>query len=135
MRPTPCDAPTTSPRAAPRILVVDDDPIVLHATVGALIKRGHVAVGALGGAEALAIAPDSTELVLTDISMPGIDGPALAATLSARRPKLKFIFMSGGPESQLHGRVAVDEIHFLAKPFSLDALHGIVDGVLGKPAQ
>ncbi len=67
--------------------------------------------------------PSTFDLLLSDIVMPGLAGPRLAATLRERRPDLPIVFMSGYAESDV-----IDEIRrissqpLLTKPFSPTAL-------------
>jgi PAS domain S-box-containing protein len=81
-----------------RILVVEDDPMVLKIIVKALKRAGHDVTSASSGDEALKAfeANPNFELVLTDIVMPGkLQGTSLAKVLRLRNPNLTIIFMSG----------------------------------------
>src|SRR5688572_13887726 len=73
--------PVSSPNAAPmpvRLLVVDDDDMVLQATARLLRSLGYVVVECLSGAQALTLLDQEPfDIVISDIGMPGIDGIAL----------------------------------------------------------
>jgi FixJ family two-component response regulator len=62
-------------------------------------------------------------VLLTDVVMPGADGPELTRQLVERRPALKVIFMSGYTEVGIvHSGILDPGIAFLHKPFTPDAL-------------
>ncbi|MFT3987010.1 ATP-binding protein [Aestuariivirga sp.] len=125
--PEPAAAP---PRAGHtgngRILVVEDEDAVRAFAVRALTSRGYTVVEADSGESALkVIEADDTgfELILSDVVMPELDGPALLRELRKRGITTKLIFVSGYPgdqfESDLEGQTDYD---FLSKPFSLKQL-------------
>ncbi len=68
---------------------------------------------------------DEIDLVITDIVMPGIDGPALAGELQRLRPGLPVLFISGYPD-----RAGATAAPFLSKPFSSAALLGKVRSLI-----
>jgi len=80
-----------------RVLVVEDDPRVLAATVGALEELGYEAVGCGDPLAAPAALEANTpiDLVVTDVLMPRQTGPELVAVLAARRPDLPVLFVTG----------------------------------------
>ena len=91
------DTPMPSERPA-AILVVDDDPLLRGLFVATLVRDGYLVTGAENGEAALAVLEQETpDLLLVDIRMPKMDGPALYAQISHRWPELldKIIFMTG----------------------------------------
>jgi signal transduction histidine kinase len=78
------------------VLLVDDD-LHVRRTVARLVTRtGCVVMEASNGREALERLSESTpDLVLTDVSMPELDGPGLARVLRERLPELPVVFMTG----------------------------------------
>ena len=86
--------------------------------------------------EALALAAGHAEpidLLLTDVIMPGMSGPALARRLLELRPDLRVVFMSGYTANTL-GQQGVNEQDVLEKPFSPSALLRKLETVLkGRP--
>jgi two-component system cell cycle sensor histidine kinase/response regulator CckA len=63
------------------------------------------------------------DLLLTDVVMPFMSGPALAQLLSERNPELKVLFMSGHTDNRLNlENVLENGVQFLPKPFTTDAL-------------
>ncbi len=109
-------APPDGP--ARTILLVEDDAAVRSLCARTLGRFGYAVIAAPGAAEALAIvdAKADIDLVLTDVTMPGISGLDLADRLRERLPGLPILFMSGHNEEILHDR-SIDLRDFLAKPF------------------
>ena len=104
-----------------RILVVDDEPIVLGLMRRTLTDAGHGVLSATNGLEALELAATAVprvDAVVTDVQMPQMGGEALAAALRQADPNLPVLFVSGfngGSAPTLPGS-------FLAKPFTPDQL-------------
>ena len=109
-----------SPRGTERILLVEDSEQVRKSVLMQLRSLGYAVTEAPDGHAALAILDAGAEfdLMLTDVVMPGMDGPQAAALAHARRPEMKVIFMSGYSELAAinHGRIAPDA-NILSKPF------------------
>ena len=95
--PTPTQ---TDQKAA--ILVVDDDPGLCAMVVEILGTAGHDAVGADGPEQALDLAGSNHfDLVLSDVMMPGMNGPELIERLHAIEPHLIAAIMTGRPTEEL----------------------------------
>jgi len=62
--------------------------------------------------------------------MPGVDGPAMARAIRRTAPELPILFMSGYAEEQLRKSIDLDNVAFLAKPFSVQKLAEAVRDVL-----
>ena len=119
-----------------RILVVEDEDAVRAFAVRALTSRGYTVVEADSGESALArIGEDDKgfELILSDVVMPEMDGPALLRELRRRGNETRVIFVSGYPgeefEKDLEGQTG---FAFLPKPFSLKQLVEKVKEVMGE---
>ena len=69
-------------------------------------------------------------LVVSDVVMPNMDGPAMARKLRRQRPDLPILFMSGYAEEQLRESIDLDNIGFLPKPFSVQQIAEAVGDVL-----
>ncbi len=80
-----------------RVLVVDDDPLILDVTAAMLEDLGCEVITANSGEGALRKLSPATpiEILITDINMPGMDGYALAKAAVQLRPGLKVIVLSG----------------------------------------
>jgi two-component system cell cycle sensor histidine kinase/response regulator CckA len=108
------------------ILLVEDEPGVRKLVRQMLIERGYRVLEAGGGAEALDLARAFTDVLdaaLLDLVMPQMNGTELAAQLSAARPGLKILYMSGySDEALLEHGIPAQEAALLKKPFLPDAL-------------
>jgi two-component system cell cycle sensor histidine kinase/response regulator CckA len=119
------------------LLVEDDDPVRIFGA-RALRNKGYQVLEAKSGEDALARIRDGGEkidLLITDVVMPRMDGPALIREVRESHPDLKVIFISGYTEDSFRQRLDSDsEIHFLPKPFSLKQLAGKVKEVISGEA-
>lgn len=115
------------------MLVEDEDPVRLFGA-RALRNKGYKVIEARNGEAALQLLSDKSEdidLLITDVVMPGMDGPTLVRKVREDRPDLRVICISGYSEDALRQRIEEDtNIHFLPKPFSLKQLAGTVKDVL-----
>jgi CheY-like chemotaxis protein len=119
----------------PRVLVVDDEPFVVE-LVGRMLRRVCVVEGAPDGATALARlrgSPTKYALILSDLSMPHLDGLGLLDALRAELPAMaeRFAIVTGGaqnPRDDLRlGRAGVPVVW---KPFKGIELIALVRGYL-----
>ena len=62
------------------------------------------------------------DLVVSDVVMPGMDGPAMVRAIRQQRPEMPILFMSGYAEEQLRKEIDIPDMHFIAKPFSVSAI-------------
>ena len=119
------------------LLVEDEDPVRIFGA-RALRNKGYKVLEAKSGEDALARIRDGGEkidLLITDVVMPRMDGPALIREVRESHPDLKVIFISGYTEDSFRQRLDSDsEIHFLPKPFSLKQLAGKVKEVISGEA-
>jgi len=111
------------------ILIVDDDPLVLDILVRQMERRGFTVRRAAAAATALDHLDATVRLVITDLSMPGMDGLALIEELHRRRPELPTILLTGFPGKALDiGPNAVFCV--MRKPANADDLAQQVDRML-----
>jgi CheY-like chemotaxis protein len=117
------------------VLLAEDDDMVRRMVHEMLTTANYRVQEAVDGASALALARStetSFDLLVSDVVMPGLDGPELYAELRAFMPELKVLFISGyatNPHSR--GRVAkIDPEIFLQKPFSAQDLLARVQKIL-----
>jgi signal transduction histidine kinase/CheY-like chemotaxis protein len=107
------------------VLVVEDDERVRRLTVDALNELGYGVTEAAGAAEAIRMLARNpgTDLLLTDIVMPDIDGRKLAEEALGRYPSLKVLYMTGFTRNAVvHNGVLDDGVNILQKPFTLEQL-------------
>jgi two-component system cell cycle sensor histidine kinase/response regulator CckA len=107
-------------------LVVDDEPTLLELAATALRSRGFTVLTASNAGAARQLEAQHKgpiHLLLTDVVMPGTDGPSLATELRRHRPELKVCFMSGYTATYLEGSLGEwAGTPLLEKPFRLDRL-------------
>lgn len=122
----------TSSRFAKGVLVVDDEPTVRSVIRKLLQHYGIVAFDAATGAEAVEIfraGSAEIDLVLLDVRMEPLDGPATLQFLQSIDPQVRCCFLTGDPgdytEEELLGMGAM---RVLRKPFILSAVLEIVSG-------
>jgi len=137
-RPAPVVA-AGQPARGERVLVVDDDAMILRFVCATLEQAGYRVQAAAGAEEALAhytaAASDRFRLVLADVFMPKVTGVELARRLLVRDPGVRLLFMSGkltrdfdGPDFAGHG------FEFLSKPFRTEGLLRAVRGAIDRAA-
>ncbi len=116
------------------ILLVEDEASVRAFAGRALSLRGYTVLEAATAEEALARLEDKSlhvDLFVTDVVMPGMDGPAWVRRAHLDRPNVKVVFMSGYAEDGLaEDQARVPNSVFLPKPFSLNDLTNTVQGLL-----
>lgn len=131
------DKPTDSRHRTHRsILVVEDDPAILELTADLLRDAGYEVAASLGAIPAIELVEGgvSPDLLLTDVVMPGMSGPALAEELGVRFPALRVLFMSGyAPER--HGAQIIDPAKLVPKPFNHQDLLERVEAALASPTE
>ncbi len=117
------------------ILIVEDEPTVRAIATRALKARGYVALTAGSAEEAEGLFSEHAErisLLLTDVVLPGINGPGLYERLRRRLPGLKVLYMSGhAGNAAVHQGVLDAGVAFMQKPFTLETIARKVRQVLG----
>ncbi len=112
----------------PIILVVDDDPHLREVITDILTDEGYDVQQACDGQRALEQIETATpDLVLSDVSMPRLNGLELAEHLTRREDPVPIVLMSAASNAPPAG-VAL----FLPKPFALDELLALIAGILGE---
>lgn len=114
------------------ILLVEDEDTVRMVAERALTRQGYAVTSARDGEEGLeAVQQGGTfDLVLSDVVMPSMDGPAMAREIRKLAPDLPVLFMSGYAEEQLRRQIDIENVHFIAKPFSVQEITDKVASVL-----
>jgi len=116
--PAPAPAPSVV-RELPRVLLVEDESAVRELLSSALERNGFEVVTASSAEEALALASPSFQILLSDISLPGMSGVQLARQLRRTLPALRVLLMSGYAREEFStGPNAVDDMPFIPKPFA-----------------
>jgi CheY-like chemotaxis protein len=118
-----------------RVLLVEDDPLIRMSTAEMLMDLGHGVTEAEDGNTALALLDQGRfDVILTDLSLPGMPGDALAARAIAQQPGLGIIFASGYDRVPSRDEALKDAM-LLQKPYDESALAEALTAVSGeKPA-
>jgi CheY-like chemotaxis protein len=121
------------------ILVVEDEDAVRHLATVLLSRLGYTVVSASSAEAALTEAAAlgrSIDLLLTDIVLPGMNGPALAEQLRTRQSGLRVLFTSGYSRSVAARRFGLTDhnLGFISKPYDHADLARAVRRVLDAPA-
>jgi two-component system, cell cycle sensor histidine kinase and response regulator CckA len=121
--------------AAGTILLVEDEEAVQEGLVTLLKSIGYEVIAASSAEEALALPlTRSPDLLLSDVSLPGMSGAALAGLLKERWPELKITLMTGYLDAGTRDISAGEKWDILTKPFELETLARHLSTVLTKPA-
>jgi PAS domain S-box-containing protein len=117
-----------------RILLVEDAHSLRELARVALEEHGYTVIEAASGTAALAALERESEpvdLILTDLVMGGMSGRELADKITAQRPGMRVLYMSGYTDDALgHHGVLDSGVAFVEKPFTIDGLLGKVREVL-----
>lgn len=115
------------------LLVEDEDPIRLFSS-RVLKEKGYEVLEARDGIQAMQMMKTQTDIVLiiTDVMMPGIDGPALISEVHKFKPHVKALFVSGYPKESIESSLPahLTQRYFLQKPFSLTDLVAKIHEIL-----
>jgi PAS domain S-box-containing protein len=127
--------PPPAVRTPARILLVEDEASLRGIAKDLLEASGYTVVAAANGAEALALAEHHAtgpiQLLLTDVVMPGMSGPALARQVRVRWPDVDVVYMSGYSYEAVEKEGLLEPgTRLLAKPFSLNTLVRSVEEAL-----
>jgi CheY-like chemotaxis protein len=131
--PVPVTAPTgavtpavLAPTSRQRILIIDDDPLLLNSLRDSLELDGHSIVAANGGEagiEAFRAAPEDFDVVITDLGMPYVDGRKVAQAVKTHAPSMPVILLTGwGQRLMSDGEVPDHVDRVLSKPPKLREL-------------
>lgn len=115
-----------------RILVVDDEPNLRRVLQAALEKAGYSVEIAEDAPHALRVLEESpADLVLTDATMPGMDGLALTREVRTRWPETQVVMMTAfGTIPMAVQAIRAGAFEFVTKPFDLEVLKKTLDGAL-----
>jgi len=121
------------------VLLVEDEDPVRKFGARALRNKGYKVIEAESGEAALKVIRDAKEridLLITDVVMPQLDGPALVREVRSIRSDMKVIFISGYAEDAFRKRLDRDcNTDFLSKPFNLKQLASKVKDIIGNSSE
>ncbi|MEM9343409.1 MAG: ATP-binding protein [Pseudomonadota bacterium] len=123
-------APPKSTEDRGVVLLVEDEAPVRAFASRALRMRGHTVIEAANAEEALEQLKDASlevDVFVTDVIMPGKDGPTWVSEALEQRPETRVVFISGyAEESFADGQARIPKSVLLPKPFSLSQLTNVV---------
>jgi two-component system, cell cycle sensor histidine kinase and response regulator CckA len=114
------------------VLIVEDEDMVRAVAERALARQGYVIETARDGEEGMQMFADGKryDLIVSDVVMPNMDGPAMVRKLREKYGNIKILFMSGYAEEQLRESINLDNVYFLPKPFSVQQISEAVRDAL-----
>ena len=115
-----------------RILVVDDEPLILQLCMKVLGRMGHEVDGAQEGETALRkVAGDPIDLLVVDYKMPGINGFEVIRRARALNKDLKIVLITGHGTREVVGEAIDGGVNgILVKPFTPDELKQTITAAL-----
>ena len=113
----------------PRILIVDDEIIVIRSAERVLKAEGYDVEGALGGREAITkIEQNSYDLVFTDLKMPEVDGITLIRWIKKTKPSIGIVIITGYPsQDTIKEALELGIIDYVPKPFTPSVLLDVTE--------
>jgi two-component system cell cycle sensor histidine kinase/response regulator CckA len=131
--PSPAKAKQDELWGSGTVLLVEDEPMVRSVAERALTRHGYTVVTADNGEDALEIVNrgEPIALLISDVVMPGMDGPTMVREARKSRPELKILFRSGYAEEQLRKSIDIENVNFLPKPFSVTDLAAAARRAIG----
>jgi CheY-like chemotaxis protein len=119
------------------VLLVEDSPLLLESVAEFLEYRGYTVHPVMTPKEALAYVegfPGVLDILLTDIVLPGMSGPELAAIVLGLQPQVQVLYTSGySVEAVASHGVQISRSHFLQKPYPLADLAAKLSEMLPDP--
>ncbi|MDB5672734.1 MAG: response regulator, partial [Alphaproteobacteria bacterium] len=117
-------APTGELWGSGTILLVEDEATVRAVAEQALVRHGYTVLTAENGEAALEILgrEPQIDLMISDVVMPVMDGPTMVREARKSHPELPILFISGYAEEQLRESIDLENLAFLAKPFTVQKL-------------
>jgi signal transduction histidine kinase/CheY-like chemotaxis protein len=143
----PADAPTSGASgarmpASTRILLIDDDPLLLSSLRDVLAREGHEVETANGGRQGVDAFLEAKEagrpypVVITDLGMPHFDGRAVASAIASASPRTPIIMLTGwGQRLTATGEIPTEVAAVLRKPPRLVELRETLAGCVGELAE
>ena len=105
---------------APRILIVDDELVVIKSAQRVLQAEGYQVEGAVGGREAIVkLEQGAYDLVFTDLKMPEVDGITLIRWIKKTKPSIGIVIITGYPsQDTIKEALELGIIDYVPKPFT-----------------
>jgi len=119
-----------------KILIVDDEADARELLLRGLTRHGHLAAGAMDGAEALRLLDPSFDVLVTDLVMPQLDGLGLLRALPANNPGLiKVVITSFADKERAIAALNLGVHYLVEKPFTAQQLADVIAKLLEERGQ
>jgi DNA-binding NtrC family response regulator len=117
-----------------KVLVVEDEPMLLLVVAETLREAGYQVLEAGNGDAALALLRSNPDvgLLVSDVRMPGMNGYQLVQKSLELRPALRILLMTGYAQDTVPGSVAALKVPILYKPFDFDRLPDLAEDILSR---
>jgi two-component system cell cycle sensor histidine kinase/response regulator CckA len=129
--PSPVLRAVPPPHARPHVLVVEDENSVRELMASALERNGFDVTAVGSAEEAVGFAPGTYDVLLSDISLPGMNGVELAKRILRAAPDAKVLLMSGYAREEY--LTPADDLPFIGKPFTTRAIIDRLRSLLAEP--
>lgn len=131
-KPQIADTADTQWAGGGRVLLVEDEDMVRVVAMRALTRAGFEVIEAADGEAGLAQiqGDEKFDIIVSDVVMPGMDGPAMVKQIRAQNAQIPVLFMSGYAEEHLRREIDTPNLYFIAKPFSVQQIVDKVETVL-----
>ncbi len=134
--PDPVELSPSETPAPPTLLLVEDDPLLSQVGVSVLQGSGYRVIACSDGREAAALLPNRVgeiDLVILDLTLPGMSGEELFTRVRQVRSKLPILITSGRSEEEVTADLLMDKrARFVQKPWRLQTLTGVIEELLGR---
>ncbi|QCL77217.1 MULTISPECIES: response regulator [Agrobacterium] len=122
---TPGDSSPQPQTAQARVLIVEDEPLILMSTVDMVEELGHSVFEASSAEDALGVLETrGVDVLLTDVGLPGISGIDLARRVRERWPNVRIVFASG--DDSARAASGISDARQLSKPFAIEGLREVL---------
>ena len=115
-----------------RVLIIEDDVDVATTTIEILTDRGYEVKAVTTAEEGLATIPAfQPDVLLLDMSLPGLSGPRLVGMFRHANPKLPIIVVTSMVDREIIGQITdMKPFQFVHKPYDPDVLHGLITAAI-----
>ena len=121
-----------------KVLVIDDDPVLVQLITEMLDIMGYDSVSSISSKEGLEIfksSPKDFDLVITDMTMPEINGDILAREIISIRKNIPIILCTGFNERMSEPQAKeIGICEFVMKPVNMKTLSGVIEKTINKRA-